>query len=282
MPPSPSRGTLVATALVASAVALAVSALRLDAYPTGFYGLAQSKDGCICHSLIPNANGPVTVSIEAPKIVLVGSRVKVHVTVSGGPAGTGGGFNFQASAGQMFAGENAQASGSQATHANPSARSWDLEWQAPLTPQIVSFWAVGQCVNGDDTNENDSWNWYGDTPGTPFEVSVEAEPVAVGDAPLAAATLRAFPNPFAAKTNVVFARGAGAGTGAEAGGARLEVHDVRGRLVRAIDLAGGGVVTWDGRDDAGASVAAGVYSLRVVAEGRAIASARVVRVDAGR
>jgi hypothetical protein len=46
--------------------------------------------------------------------------------------------------------------------------------------------------------------------------------------------------------------------------ARLFIHDVTGRLIRAIDLPGAtGVAVWDGKDAAGDPVAPGVYFIRL-------------------
>ncbi len=65
----------------------------------------------------------------------------------------------------------------------------------------------------------------------------------------------------------------------------LAIHDVRGRLVRrflfgANDV-GPLVESWDGRDDAGRAVPAGVYFARLTATGR-VATQRFVLIGAGR
>jgi hypothetical protein len=96
-----------------------------------------------------------------------------------------------------------------------------------------------------------------------------------GDAPLAAVTLHgAAPNPFNPRTEVTFSLPA-------ASAARLWIADVRGRRVR--DLlddrleAGRHAAVWDGRDDAGREVAAGVY-LAVVEHAGARVAARLALV----
>jgi hypothetical protein len=62
----------------------------------------------------------------------------------------------------------------------------------------------------------------------------------------------------------------------------LEIFDVQGRLVRRAANgpveAGELVITWDGRDDRGDPVAAGVYSYRVSIDGRP-STGRLVRLD---
>lgn len=65
------------------------------------------------------------------------------------------------------------------------------------------------------------------------------------------------PNPFNPSTRLAFSLVA-------AGPARLRVHDLAGRLVRTLVdepllAAGAHVATWDGRDEAGRTVAAGIY-----------------------
>lgn len=75
----------------------------------------------------------------------------------------------------------------------------------------------------------------------------------------------AYPNPFAQQTTVVFAL-------AKAGEAHVGVYDVTGRQVRTllqgVQPAGERLVQWDGRDDRGHALGAGVYMLRLQAGGR--------------
>jgi flagellar hook assembly protein FlgD len=76
---------------------------------------------------------------------------------------------------------------------------------------------------------------------------------------------RPSPNPFAGRTSVQF------DVPDHTGPVRLAVYGVDGRLVR--ELAGGAlargrhVVSWDGTDSRGDSVASGVYFLRLEARG---------------
>ncbi len=75
-----------------------------------------------------------------------------------------------------------------------------------------------------------------------------------------------WPNPARGLLNVAF-------DGAGDPRARLEVYDLRGRLVRRWSPGGAAmVVTWDGRDDAQRPVAAGVYLVRLLAHGRILTS----------
>ena len=98
-----------------------------------------------------------------------------------------------------------------------------------------------------------------------------------GAAPLAVEPLVAAPNPF--RSNVAVRLSADA---ARAGGLRLGVYDVAGRLVRMLAdgtlPAGERSISWDGRNSAGTPVASGVYTLRLDGPGRAPATRRLVRL----
>jgi hypothetical protein len=91
-----------------------------------------------------------------------------------------------------------------------------------------------------------------------FNIEQDGGVAAVGEAlPQPAVRLTAWPNPFNPSTTVRFDLVAG-------GAVDLRVLDVRGRLVRtlaagAVYAQGRHTLLWDGRDDAGAAVASGVY-----------------------
>ena len=86
-------------------------------------------------------------------------------------------------------------------------------------------------------------------------------PLADGRSPAGGVSfLGAAPNPFAAATGIRFRL-------SEPGPVRIRVHDTAGRRVRVLDdavrPAGDHTVAWDGRDDAGRPVGAGVYWVEV-------------------
>lgn len=81
------------------------------------------------------------------------------------------------------------------------------------------------------------------------------------------ATLRAWPNPFRSSVRV---------QGAGPAGAPLLVTDVAGRLIRRLLAGPDGAATWDGRDEAGRSMASGLYLIREARSGR---MARVWRLS---
>jgi hypothetical protein len=74
----------------------------------------------------------------------------------------------------------------------------------------------------------------------------------------------AFPNPFDRSTTVLLSL-------SQTGPASVRVFDVAGRtvrtLLRGVQPAGERVLAWDGRDDAGSPLSAGVYLLRLDAGG---------------
>lgn len=85
-----------------------------------------------------------------------------------------------------------------------------------------------------------------------------------GTMPGRTAIRMAFPNPFDRNTTVVLAL-------AQAGPVEVGVYDITGRqvrtLVRGPQAAGERIVSWDGRDDRGVQLGAGVYMLRLQAGG---------------
>jgi hypothetical protein len=89
--------------------------------------------------------------------------------------------------------------------------------------------------------------------------------VAVDDVPVLALTgVQATPNPFNPTTSIRFTVG-----GSASGTALIDIYNALGRRVRTLvsrdQAPGQHAVTWDGRDDRGSSLAAGVYlaSVRV-------------------
>ncbi|MCK4250150.1 T9SS type A sorting domain-containing protein [candidate division WOR-3 bacterium] len=82
------------------------------------------------------------------------------------------------------------------------------------------------------------------------------------------------PNPFRNKLNIKFRKGhpdritrSSYGTGS-AEGIELKIYDVSGRIIRSFNLASGLVplastVSWDGKDDLGNRIAAGVYFIKL-------------------
>jgi hypothetical protein len=85
----------------------------------------------------------------------------------------------------------------------------------------------------------------------------------VSDVPdvVAGFTANAYPNPFNPQTTIAWEM-------PSAGPLRVEIHDVKGRVVRrlwqATTDAGPGQVMWNGRDDSGGQVGSGLYFARLI------------------
>jgi hypothetical protein len=125
--------------------------------------------------------------------------------------------------------------------------------------------------------------WYaGDSrsPAFRFQVfgvhgQVPQAPVAVPAAAIGARLYAGFPNPFTAGTSVRYDL-------MTPSSVSLAVYDVSGRLQkrldnRAIAVPGSYSVAWDGTDDGGRHVPAGVYFYRLVTA-QGVQTARVVRI----
>lgn len=87
----------------------------------------------------------------------------------------------------------------------------------------------------------------------------------------------AFPNPFGTSTTIrLLGAQAHRSTGAQA----VHIYDISGRLVRSLAPCDGnsGVLVWDGRDEGGNELAAGVYFLKVKSDGKtAVKKVSIVR-----
>ncbi len=82
---------------------------------------------------------------------------------------------------------------------------------------------------------------------------------AVEPLPGSLAALSAWPNPFRAGEGASLRLTLPPGAGEAAS---VEIYDVGGRRLRALKLDGTGEARWDGRDDSGAALPAGVYLAR--------------------
>lgn len=156
-------------------------------------------------------------------------------------------------------------------------------------PNSASIWlsddlAVWEDYTGDLPQHDWPFNslvahdgWFFKTGGsvTEYRAPQPAATAADEDAPNAAAlVLTAHPNPFRPRTTLRFAV-------PRPGHVRLSIFDVAGRLVRTLvnesRPAGQHSVSWEGRDEAGRSVASGVYLYRMEA-GDFVATQRIVRL----
>lgn len=104
-------------------------------------------------------------------------------------------------------------------------------------------------------------------------IALHVQTTGAGELPAASALYGSYPNPFGLETRISFALQV-------AGPVRVSVYSPSGRLVRTlVDRvfdAGPHEIPWDGVDEAGEKVAAGVYLYRLEAAGRALGGRMVL------
>ena len=108
-------------------------------------------------------------------------------------------------------------------------------------------------------NYVNAWGWAID------DIVITSEGLAsTGDTPVRVSLSQNYPNPFNPSTTIAFSM-------RRAGPVKLQVFDIRGRVVRTLidghREAGEYRQEWDGRDTRGAEVSAGVYLYRLEADG---------------
>jgi hypothetical protein len=140
---------------------------------------------------------------------------------------------------------------------------------------------LGSCVVADAGAEAGRTYWYRFELVTPGGRLLSFGPYEVAISPLAARRVAVgmVPNPSRGPARVEFFQHGLPGDPALA--AEVTLHDLQGRRVRTLHRGplarGASTGAWDGRDDAGRPVGAGIYFLRLVSPLGA-ATARVVRV----
>lgn len=122
-------------------------------------------------------------------------------------------------------------------------------------------YTIGQSYDGDGFTDEErvdyTWQQYG---------SASDDPVV----PAAQLTLRAWPSPFVEELTIQTDSSA-------KGPLNVSIHNLRGQKVREIESFNSQSIRWDGKDDNGREVPAGVYLLRVVQDGRS-AVTKVMRL----
>lgn len=153
-----------------------------------------------------------------------------------------------------------------------SGGPYDLSWST-VDAGGATFVIGSDYTLGGTAGQPDAWTlaggdfvleggfWFGGAAVTGIDDEPDPGTVAL---PLVYRLYRARPNPFNPRTEIAFDLPL-------AGEARLAVYDLGGRLVRTLAVgglpAGHHVRTWDGVDDAGTTVASGVYILTIDAGG---------------
>jgi hypothetical protein len=149
-----------------------------------------------------------------------------------------------------------------------------------LSKEYVEFLRDANTTNTAGQDLYDAWAANGKSSpvlmaqvGTPVQVipSDASAPPAAVEASLG----EVWPNPFRANLRIAYYV-------ARSGGVRLSVYDVRGREVRSLVAAvqdpGRHEITWNGLDDRGRALAAGVYFVRYEADRRTMTK-RVMRLQ---
>jgi len=137
--------------------------------------------------------------------------------------------------------------------------SWRFNWTAPIdAPDQVVFYAAGNAANGNGNNNGDYIYTTSFTTNRTTAIDDRMQNFLPGEL-----TLANYPNPFNSATEIRFNLPGDSRTS-------LEIFDIAGRLVKAIDFghvkAGLHSVRWNGTDNSGAAVSSGVYLIRLASE----------------
>lgn len=123
----------------------------------------KNGNGCICHSFT-SSNG-VNVSISGPATVNAGTSHTYTLTMSGGPAVTGG-FNVATQFGTLSSSTaDVQVMTGELTQVSPktfpgSTVQWTFTYTAPAAPVYDTLYSVGNSVNNNTIPDNgDQWNY---------------------------------------------------------------------------------------------------------------------------
>lgn len=245
--------------------------------PNGFCGDPPGFSNCtVCHTSFPVNSGAgslsvaglpetytfgelyaLTVSIEDPDPARMrwGFELTVITESTGLQAGVlaNTSANTQVSAGAGTARDYIKHTSAGTFMGQPDGASWNIQWTAPTEDVgAVHFYFASNAANGNSTNQGD-YIYTGN-------ILVPA-PAADADLPLVLDVgLHAVPNPAPGRGSIVFAL-------EEAMPIVLQVLDASGRRVRQLVAgqwsAGEYSVEWDGRDDRGLELPAGVYYTRL-------------------
>ena len=144
-------------------ILLLVLAVPQDAFGHSGGRTGSASSGCACHGGGANQVTPSLSGLPANGYV-PSSTYGLTIGGSGGPSGSGGGFNLDSDLGSFSnPGSNAQISNGEATHSNSNARSWTVDWTAPssgsgnVTFDLSVNFVNGNGNTGGDGYGTDSW-----------------------------------------------------------------------------------------------------------------------------
>ncbi|MFN3871558.1 MAG: choice-of-anchor V domain-containing protein [Ignavibacterium sp.] len=196
--------------LVIVFLSMVAFALKVQ-YPTGIVGLTE-KDGamgCICHNF--EKSDSVSVWIEGPDSLVIGSSAEYKLFLFGGPA-VEGGFNLAALIGKVFSVDSLTQrmeyvqGDTQLTHTQPlnfvgDTIFWRFVYEAPDSVCTDTLYSVGNSVNGDGIpSDADHWNF-----GRKFVITIYDSPIKVDEKNLVVNNFilyQNYPNPFNPSTKI--------------------------------------------------------------------------------
>ncbi len=138
-------------------------------FSTGIVGTTHlNGDGCVCHSIDPDAN--VDVWIEGPDSLLRGETAEYHIFLTGGPM-VKGGFNVASRFSTLTATDpGTQILSAELTHNQPriftgDTISWYFNYTAADSVDWDTLYSVANSVNGDGIpSDLDRWNFGANFP----------------------------------------------------------------------------------------------------------------------
>lgn len=205
-------------------------------YPTGIVGLTE-KDGamgCICHNF--EKSDSVSVWIEGPDSLVLGTSAEYKLYLSGGPS-VAGGFNIAALIGKLESIDSLTQrmeyvqGDTQLTHTQPlnffgDTIFWRFVYEAPDSVTTDTLYSVGNSVNGDGIpSDADHWNF-----GRKFVITIYDKPISVFDTQLNAnefILLQNYPNPFNPTTNISW-------NSNKAGRNVIRLYDINGNEIETL------------------------------------------------
>ncbi len=176
------------------------------AFSSGITGrtLKSGTSGCECHGAAPST--VVNVIINGPDLLGINETAEYTVTISGGPAASGG-TNIASSGGTLnpSQGSGLQKIGAELTHTSPKgftsgSVTFKFNLTAPSAAGNVILFANGNSVNLNGQNSGDSWNFAQNK-------TIEITTATGVDKNATVKSFRLeqnFPNPFNPTTNINF------------------------------------------------------------------------------
>jgi len=233
---------------------------------------APGQGTCIdCHSSFPLNSGDGSFTIDAPATYSQGETYTITITLADAGQSRWG-FEFspldqgsltitdatntqQSSSGSNLFAKQTSTGTFSGTDDGPV--NWSFDWTAPASstdPVIV--YATGNAANANGSTAGDYIYSAVDTINFATGIYDDDNPALPGTF-----ALTSYPNPFNANVNITFDL-------TRDDNVRLEVYDIAGRLINELSdnrfSAGNHIITWNGRDTNGNSIASGMYLIKMV------------------